>query len=240
MRWLSLEVRSWPFGSSFRRSAKERSGSDATRPTGKAAYCSGVSTLAIDLRIFDWNIDDLLEMRMLNLARVRRCGRSQECFEQLAPGQNRMPVLALAFGNDGPFRVQLSLVESVAQQLNRRWFRRRPIHQRDHSRVAASIQHLLQPGLQRAELSALGIGIYHHRCAASINDRGHIALVFANHHQHHVHERIKQRNRRRKKRARPQRIPRAQAATATAPCRVPCAKTHLLPESRRTTQTFVP
>ncbi len=60
--------------------------------------------------------------------------------------------------NDGP-DILRSGFERIAQSLDRRGARRRPIHQRDNGGVAPAIKHFVQPDLQGTELAAAGIGI---------------------------------------------------------------------------------
>ena len=69
----------------------------------KSAYCSGVSMFASDESVVHWDVRDLLAMRVLDVARIRRRRRSQESFDHLASRKNGMPVFALVFGHDRPF-----------------------------------------------------------------------------------------------------------------------------------------
>src|SRR6266550_2665113 len=119
---------------------------------------------------------------MLDFARTRSRRCPQKRFDHLAPGENRMPMPTLIFGDDRPHPALRSLFEFRLESFNRVSLHWWPVHESNHGSVATAVQDLTQTGLQRTELPSRGIGIDCHRCAARKHDWGQFMLVLAHDH----------------------------------------------------------
>src|SRR4029077_4167811 len=105
--------------------------------------------------IVDINIFNVRGILMFDIARDGGGRRFQKRFDHFAPEHDRMSVLARILRNDGPLPVRNGGGKRVAQSLDGCWGDGRPVDQRDHGCVPASVQNVLQADLQGAELSAL-------------------------------------------------------------------------------------
>src|SRR5580658_339828 len=149
----------------------------------------GVIVWRVDIQsyqgIVDWNVYDVLLMRVLNVASRGSRRGLQESLDQFAACNVGMTVLAGKFRHHGPC-VICGGFESFAKHLNGRQACRWTVDESDHRRVAATVEDLMQADLQRAELAAVGIGIDDDRCAFRISHRGDGGFVLAGNHNNEI------------------------------------------------------
>ena len=113
-------------------------------------------------------VGDVLGIFVFDLARIAGNGRNQQRGDHLASHDKRMSVTPRVFRHHGPL-IGCGALEFPAELLNRVGSGGWTVHQRDDGGVAPVIEHCLQAGLQRTELSQFRMRIYHQECRRRIH-----------------------------------------------------------------------
>ncbi len=116
--------------------------------------------------------------------------RTQKGFNQVAPGEVGVTVLAIMFGNDAPKILFRRREKFAVEFCERRGTYGWAIHQRDDGRVTAAIQDILQAEFEGAELAEFGGGIPNEKATQGIDDGRHLIEVCASNDDHEIAVRL--------------------------------------------------
>ena len=122
---------------------------------------------------------------MLNVTSAGGRRRLQKNFNQFAAHKIGMSMFSGNLGHNRPDILRSSF-KRVPQQLHGRRNHRRSIDERNHGRVAAAIEHLVQAHLQGTELSAAGVRIGNDRGSVRIGNRSQYSLILTRYDHHEV------------------------------------------------------
>ena len=106
---------------------------------------------------------DEVSMGAFDLACIAGDRSLKKRFNKLRAGQQRMAVFAIFLRRHAPFSTGEGPIEGRAQVLQASRTQRGTVHERDHGGIDAQSENCAQTNLERAELSALGLGVWHHQ-----------------------------------------------------------------------------
>src|SRR5438034_3696925 len=138
-----------------------------------------------DARIIYRNIFDVLAILVFDIASRRGHGSFDERLNHFSPDKNGMSMFAAVFWDNSPFvwRRGFKCRSQLAQHCRAR---RRAIDERNHRRIAPTIQHLMQTNLKGTELPTRRVGISEQKCAVRVRHRCELRLVIPSDDDHQV------------------------------------------------------
>src|SRR5215469_13277122 len=122
---------------------------------------------------------------MFDVAGVAGSRSAKKNFNHLPANHDWMSMLAGEFGNHGPNLV-VGLEEFIFELLDGLLAGSRTIGQGDDGGIASAIEHLVQTGLQRAELSAFWIGIADQEGRIGIDDGSNAVRILTGYDNHQL------------------------------------------------------